>query len=265
MSSSFFQITKSTLADIPQIHIREQQYMEQKIPVIILQHGLFGTKERNILMGLELAKEGFFVILPEASMHGERYSESLIQLLREHPINSIMNVLLETKDDIIRLLDELKDLIDIQISKVGITGVSMGGLLTYMVGMADPRIQAMAPIIGSSRYLDIFRYSSINRELGIPESVIQTITIPTSIHEALESLDPVYHPEKLLLRPLLHQFGEQDTIIPVNLCLQTADAIQEAYRDAPERFQSIGHPNVGHELTPNMVKRTVEFFKKIFY
>ena len=60
--------------------------------------------------------------------------------------------LLDNVWDVLRLLDYLGTRGDADVARVGVTGVSLGGMHAWLAAAADPRIAVAAPMIGVQNF-----------------------------------------------------------------------------------------------------------------
>lgn len=60
--------------------------------------------------------------------------------------------LLDNVWDVLRLLDYLASREDADLARVGVTGVSLGGMHAWLAAAADPRIAVAAPMIGVQNF-----------------------------------------------------------------------------------------------------------------
>src|SRR6185312_12674499 len=140
--------------------------MKDKLPVIIVLHGTGGSKERMIGWLNEFAKLGLEAIAIDARYHGGRSlsmkgSASYVAAItrawqtkpgqaHEHPFYY------DTVWDLWRLVDLLR------VSKdrraIGMMGVSMGGIETWLAASVDDRVKVAAPLIA----VQSFRWSLEN-------------------------------------------------------------------------------------------------------
>jgi dienelactone hydrolase len=132
-----------------------------KYPTVIVQHFLGGTKDHIALIPLlnALATKGFTVAAMDGRYRGDRQngtslSAAMLESLRTgkgHPF------LIDTAYDITRLLDYLQTRPDVDASRIGMTGLSEGGVLTWMSAVIDDRIKVAAPIIGVTCFADTLK------------------------------------------------------------------------------------------------------------
>jgi dienelactone hydrolase len=129
-----------------------------KQPVMIVLHGTGGTKEGVRSWLEEFASQGVIGIAIDARYHGERknagkgssaYVEAITRAWKtpkgepmEHPFYY------DTVWDLWRLLDVLEARDDIDPKRIGMMGISMGGIQTWLAASVDDRVAVAAPLIG---------------------------------------------------------------------------------------------------------------------
>jgi dienelactone hydrolase len=129
-------------------------------PAVILLHGTNQSKETMRPRLDQLADRGFVAVGMDAEYHGGRatpvdttagnaYQRAMRQAYRTgqgHPY------LYDTAWEATRLVDYLSTRVDIDPKRIGLIGSSKGGTEAYLAAAADPRIAAVAPLIGVQSY-----------------------------------------------------------------------------------------------------------------
>jgi dienelactone hydrolase len=131
-------------------------------PCVIQIHGLTSSKEswwdENGSMNQltrQLLEAGFAVLSLDAEYHGERVAkndyESPTGLLDKGWFVSMRDMMIQTTIEYRRAIDYLESRSDIDTSKIGIIGYSMGGIMIFHLSAVDPRVKvsvaAVTPII----------------------------------------------------------------------------------------------------------------------
>lgn len=125
-------------------------------PVIIALHGTGGTKDGGQVaeLALKAAQAGFIGVAIDGRFHGERtkagsgnaeYNAAMTQAFKTgqgHPFY------FDTTWDVMRLIDYLVTRNDVDAARIGLTGISKGGIETYLTTAADPRVAVAVPYIG---------------------------------------------------------------------------------------------------------------------
>ncbi len=123
-------------------------------PVVIALHGTGGNKGNFAGLLANLARKGFVAVAIDGRYHGERtksgggdqeYQDAILRAWngsKEHPF------FYDTVWDVMRLVDYLETRDDVDASRIGLMGISKGGIETYLAAAADPRIAVAVPFIG---------------------------------------------------------------------------------------------------------------------
>jgi dienelactone hydrolase len=129
---------------------------EGKYPTVIVQHFLGGSKDHVGLAVLysTLANRGFLVAAIDGRYRGERQNgmsldAAMVQALRTGKGRPF---LLDTAYDLTRLVEYLQSRPDVDAERIGMTGISEGGILTWMTAAVDDRIKVAVPIIGVTHF-----------------------------------------------------------------------------------------------------------------
>jgi dienelactone hydrolase len=139
-----------------------------KLPVMIVLHGTGGNKDGMISWLEDFAKLGIMGVAIDARYHGGRsggekgsvaYVAAITRTWKtppgkphEHPFYY------DTCWDLWRLIDVLDNRPDVDARRIGMMGVSMGGIETWLSASVDDRVVVAAPLIG----VQSFRWSLEN-------------------------------------------------------------------------------------------------------
>ncbi|MEO5959688.1 MAG: alpha/beta fold hydrolase, partial [Opitutaceae bacterium] len=133
-------------------------------PAVIVLHGTGGNKEGQVPFMTELARDGFVAVAIDGRYHGARSktgkgsTEYVDALLRTFRTGKELPFFFDTAWDTMRLVDYLETRDDIDPRRIGLIGFSKGGIETYLVAAADPRIAAAVPCIA----VESFRWAVEN-------------------------------------------------------------------------------------------------------
>jgi len=249
---------------VPLLTVKKIEFENKALPAVILVHGLNSSKERNLAFAMHLANNGFLVILPDAYNHGDRGTSTFLRDLLTNTAKTIVDVIINTVEDIIRVVDYLcgeRD--DADCEKIGMTGISLGAMITFTTGINEKRIKVLVPIIASGDLTTVASESSLTNEIfNINKIDKEEILGPLVFKNIIAQIDPVISPHAFFPRPLLMINGEKDTVFPINAVQRTIQAFKKAYSQSPEMFKYIIVPDAGHEVTVDMVYAATDFFKK---
>ena len=253
-------------------------------PAVIALHGTGGKKEDEIAFMSDLARAGFVAVAIDGRYHGSRtktgkgsteYVDAILRTFRggkEHPF------FYDTVWDVLRLIDYLETRDDIDPKRIGLFGVSKGGIEAYLAAAVDPRIAVAVPCIA----VESFRWATENNSWQSRIGTVQTafdaaakdsgIAQPDGefVHTFYSRVAPGLDREfdgptmvpLIAPRALLAINGELDPRTPkggLDLC---ANAARAAYRaaGAEEKFSLRIQPNTAHKVLPESLVLAREWF-----
>ena len=247
-------------------------------PVVITLHGTGGSKGNMLALCRKLADRGFIAVAIDGRYHGERksgkgqsdYNAAIVRAFHgsgEHPFYY------DTVWDVMRLVDYLAMRDDVDANRIGLIGISKGGIETYLAAAADSRIA-----------VESFRWALDNNDwqgrIGTIQNAFDTIakengiTKPDSafVQKFYDRVVPgIYSkfdgPEMLALiapRPLLVINSDSDIHTPlpsVQECIAAAKKIYAA-DNATNNFAVIIQKNTGHQVKPESERAAIGWFVK---
>jgi dienelactone hydrolase len=264
----------------------KRQGLPPKQPAVIVLHGTGGSKEGMRTRLEELAMHGFVAVAIDGRYHGARasrtpgglppYQEAILRAYRaqrERPF------LYDTVWDVMRLIDYLETRDDVDAARIGLMGISKGGMETYLAAAIDPRVAVSVPLIG----VQSFRWAL---DHGAWDS--RAWTLREAIDAAAkESGDPVgvafmrkfYDrvvpgiygefdgPAMLPLiapRPLLVINGDSDPRTPmggVRVCMAAAEQAYASH-GAADRLVLHLQRDAGHQVTAEADRLALAWFQR---
>lgn len=276
-----------TVERVPLLVVRPDK-AEEKQPTVLVLHGTGGSKEAMRPWLNDLAGRGFVAVALDARYQGERagrakgadaYVAAITRAWRtpegqpqEHPFYY------DTCWDIWRTLDYLESRGDVDPKRIGMIGVSMGGIETWLARAVDERCAVAVPAIG----VQSFRWSLDNgqwqgrartikgahdaaaKDLGEPE-------VNAKVCRALWDkvipgmLGPFDCPSMLRLfagRPLLILNGELDPNCPLEGAKRAFSAAEAAFKEAgaSDKLKIDVAEGVGHAVTPAQRREALDWF-----
>jgi len=255
-------------------------------PVVVALHGTGGSKANMLSLCRKLATNGFVAVAIDGRYHGERtksgkgadeYYEAITRTWREgreHPFYY------DTVWDVMRLLDYLKTRRDVDAKRIGLIGISKGGIETYLAAAADKRIAVAVPVIG----VQSFRWALKNdqwqgRIKTIQNAFDAAVTDAGVTNVAREFVRTFYDrvvpgiygefdgPAMLPMiapRPLLVINSDSDPNTPLPGVKESATAAEKAYRKAgsEDRFAFRIQENTAHRVLPESERAAIEWLVK---
>lgn len=138
---------------------------------------------------------------------------------------------------------------DVDASRIGAFGISMGCVLSYWLAAMDERIAAVA-------HLCCFADFRTMIDLGAHDGHGIYLTVPGLLAEADGgSIAALVAP-----RPQLVCIGEADRLTPPEAVARAWGELAPAYAATPELLQLVSEPGIGHTETPAMRAAMLAFF-----
>lgn len=255
-------------------------------PVIIALHGTGGTKDNAEITGIVLkaARAGFIGVAIDGRFHGERtaeghgakaYNEAIARAFETgegHPFYY------DTTYDVMRLVDYLVTRKDVDAARIGLTGISKGGIETWLTTAADPRIAAAVAYIG----VQSFKWALENGQWKARIATIQDgfDAAAAKAGKPAGSVDFVREfyarvvpgidgrfdgPAMLPLiapRPLLVVNGDSDANTPIAGVRLAVNAARPAYSaaHADDDLRLVIEENTPHRVNPEQIDAGIAWF-----
>lgn len=201
---------------------------------VLLYHGFGGSRERVGYYAAALASAGFLAVSVDAVGHGERrladfdviFSDERWDREFEATETDFLRLIDETAAEVPSVIDDLAARGLAAPGRIGIGGRSLGGNVCYAAVLADPRIVAAAPVVGSPEW-----------------------TLPCA-HS------PHHHADRFFPAAVLTQAAELDEHCPPGPIRAFHARLAPYYRREPDRVGYVEYRDVGHFLTPQLNDET---------
>jgi len=223
------------------------QKQEGKMPLVISQHGGWGTPEQTADlhtpnnykgMSLRLAREGCVVFAPqlllwleEEEMEGRvAYGLKHHRVQREHELRQLGGSIVELEVyAIMCAIDCLSALPQVDHTRIGMIGISYGGFYTQMTAALDTRIKAaVTNAFFNERYCYCWHdFSWFGSAFQMLDAEICGLIAP---------------------RPLCIHVGENDKVFDYTGAVRELERLKPYFANAPENLRFI-LSDVNHTLT----------------
>lgn len=264
----------------------------KKFPVVICLHGTGGSKDADEMKKLlyRFSQSGFMAISIDGRYHGERvnattgqknYVEAITEAWQnkdssrqEHPF------FFDTVYDLWRLVDYLFSRPDVDSNRIGMMGISKGGIETWMAASVDTRIKVAVPVIAAQSFrwsLDNNRWQGRARTIwgahvqaakDLGDTAVNRENVKALWDKLLPGITGEFDcPSMIRLfapRPLLILSTENDQNCPLPGAKLAFDAATNIYRaeNALDKLKMDVEPNEPHRYTAKHMEMTIEWFKK---
>lgn len=268
---------------LPMLILSLTECKSKKRPAIVFLHSTNKCKEWLRPLLEAYASRGYIAIAIDSRYHGERaktmttYRDALVQSWKN---GDTMPFIFDTVWDLIKLADYLTQREDIDHSRIGITGESLGGMHAWFAAAADTRYSVVVPIIGVQGFrwaIDTDKWQArvdsikavfveASFDLGknsIDKEVVEKVW--DRIAPGLTSdFDSPHTVPAIAPRPLLILNGADDPRCPLDGLNNAVSKAHEAYEEnkCPQNFEVFFQPGIGHQMTPLMVKKASDWFDR---
>ncbi len=228
-------------------------------PAVICLHILGGGFELVQLVSSSLAARGIPAVWFKLPYYGERRPQGLKEDPRHDPARFV-EALTQGLLDVRRTVDVLAARPEVDPGRIGVTGISLGGMLAGTAAGADPRIHRAALILAGGDVLEIIYHARESRRTAELLRALPPVR-RREVEETLRSVDPLTHAGALRDRArdgrVLMINAGSDEVIPRSATDKLAAALGIA--DDVVWLDGLGHYTAMAAL-PQALGRTVAFF-----
>ncbi|KKB09962.1 alpha/beta hydrolase family protein [Devosia chinhatensis] len=199
-------------------------------------------------LGPVFARAGYVTLCIDMPVFGERATatESAVAKALLWQGKSLFGAMLS---DHAAALTYLAGRPDVDATRIGAFGLSMGCVLSYWLAALDERIAAVA-------HLCCFADFRTMIALGAHDGHGIYLTVPGLLREA----DGGTIAGLVAPRPQLICVGEEDALSPMPAVERALTELRPAYRGAEDRLDVLSEAGVGHQETPRMREAVLAFF-----
>ncbi len=267
-----FRFDNGAGAVVPGVLLLPKKAATGKVPAILYNHWhggeyhkgkleLFETNHTPVEPGPVLARLGYAVLAIDAPCFGERngqgpdgekggageLSASKFELWAGRTFWGML-----LRDDLMAL-DYLASRPEVDATRIGATGISMGATRTWWLMALDERIKAGVAVACLTRYQNLISAGGLKYH-----------GIYYYVPGLLEQFDTEAVVACAAPRPLLCLNGDRDEGSPVEGIREIERRVKPAWAvaGAPGAFRSDVFPGVGHSYTPEMWRRMLAWFEE---
>ncbi len=276
-----------TIERVPVLIVRPKESGKRR-PAVIALHGTGGSKDGMRGLLEELAKRGIIGMAIDARFHGDRaggekgsaaYVAAITRAWKTKPGEPMTYPFYyDTCWDLWRTLDYLETRDDVDPKKIGMIGISMGGIETWLAGAIDDRVAVAVPAISVQSFKwslehDAWQGRANTIKAASDQAAKDTGEERVNARVCLKLwnkvipgiLGPFDCPSMIRLfagRPLLILNGQKDLNCPITGARVAFAEAEAAYKDAgaSDRLKIMVAPGVGHSVTPAQHDAALDWF-----
>jgi dienelactone hydrolase len=230
----------------------------KSMPVVIFMHGMGGSKEGDAERMRELARKGLFVVAIDAHLHGERKVPGIVpgsgRLGTDYAVWFHQSSVAHTARDVSRIIDSLSARSDVDLSRIGVAGISMGSSTCMVLAWREPRISVIAGLIGAVDF-----WSDMTKTPPGKEQDAKRKALSPRVRELVGSLDPNVRKKAIAPKALFLANGELDDGIAIETVRKFVKELRPSYEKHPERLKLLEVAKTGHTVTNRMWTEGIEW------
>lgn len=225
------------------------------MPVVIFLHGMGGNKDQYASRMQEWARKGLFVVVTDAHLHGERKipgipppTKNLGALGTDTSIWFHQSAVSHTARDVSKIIDALSARSDVDLSRIGVAGISMGSSTCMVLAWKEPRISVVVGMIGAVDF-----WWDMTKTAPGPEQDAKRDALSLRVRQLVNSIDANLHSRKRAIAPkaLFLANGHKDEI-PIEQIQKFVQELQPSYEAHRDRLMLLEELKTGHTVTERM-------------
>jgi uncharacterized protein len=224
-------------------------------PLILMLHGLSSSKETGLINAYRFAKQGFHIVLFDAYRHGELADEQFQKFDYFQKILETTGIIRETVKYIEILIEYYQTVDNVDSSRIGLIGFSLGGVIIYkyISGDKNPAVKAAVPVVASPMGGTL---RELVKKSPQPDRYFDDAKIAVAEREA-----PIHRLKELKDFPLLMLNGVEDDLFSIEDIRTCYNQLVQNYTDQ-QRIKKIEYQNVGHQVTQEMIDEAILWFQR---
>ncbi len=223
-----------------------------KRPAVIVLHILGADFALSRYMAARLADRGVAALFVKLPYYGERRPtgrERFLSADMERSVSAMRQGVLDVR----RAAAWLADQPEIDRAKVGVTGISLGGIISSLAAAIDPAINRAALLLAGGELHEVLwampegaKYRKLWIDSGRTKDDLKALTTP---------FDPITYAHRLKGKRVMMMAGNVDEVIPPS----SARALWHAAGEPPITWFDCGHYSAAGFLLP-AIRKAVDFF-----
>ncbi|MBD2102764.1 alpha/beta fold hydrolase [Leptolyngbya sp. FACHB-261] len=246
-----------TIGDIPVLQVAAAEQFYQALPTVFIQHDLLGSKDWELRYGYPLAQAGFRAVLIDAPGHGERRlpAVSFDQMM----LHAFWEMVQQTVTDLDTVRFELLQRGLLQADRLGILGISLGGMIGFGALAQLPWVRTLVSLMGTPDWIGFIEWTRQQWALQGEDFPLSEAQVQEQI-QSLHATNPIDQFAQFAGKPILMWHGLADGVVPIEGNRNLWRKLQPAYTEQPDALQLVEMPGQGHSTTSACLDLSLSWF-----
>ncbi|MGF3072481.1 serine aminopeptidase domain-containing protein [Facklamia sp. P12945] len=216
---SDFVIEDGPFGPLPGRTLSPSEQVNQPLPLVFFYHGWTNSAGEHLHYGMEIARQGFRVVMPDAYLHGKRGDRKSLEL------QGFLMALRANIEEFPLLFDHFKS--TTKDNFVAVSGMSMGAMTTLLLLSRHPFLSAAVSLMGSAHISKLIDQNIINNQSSSNQSLTNNQLLKETHKEfaIIYQSDLSKQAEKIANRPLYIWHGENDPLVPYQDTVEFVESI----------------------------------------
>ncbi|MCR8968776.1 serine aminopeptidase domain-containing protein [Facklamia sp. 7083-14-GEN3] len=249
---SDFVIEDGPFGPIPGRILCPSDKVDQTLPLVFFYHGWTNSAGEHLHFGMEIARQGFRVIMPDAFLHGKRGDKLSLES------QGFLLALRANIEEFPLLIDYFKP--TIEGGFVAVSGMSMGAITTLLLLSRHPFISAAVSLMGSAYISKMIDRNVLNNQQLSNQNLTNNQLLEQVQKEfaIIYQLDLSKQAEKIANRPLYIWHGENDPLVPFR---DTVDFVESIANQPFSQNTYFNHEPSYHQVPFKEIVKMANFLK----
>ena len=147
----------------------------------------------------------------------------------------------------IPIIDAISARGDVDRSRIGVVGISMGSSTCMVLAWREPRISVVVGLIGAVDF-----WYDVTKTPPGPEQDAKRKALSPRVRQLVASLNPQERKKAMAPKALFLANGARDKGIDIQSIKAFVKELRPSYAHCPERLSFLEEPEAGHSVTDRM-------------
>ncbi|MEW4567097.1 alpha/beta hydrolase [Tautonia sp. JC769] len=226
-----------------------------KRPAVVVLHILGADFALSRYLAARLAEEGVAALFVKLPYYGERRPANLNVRFLSSDLERSVIAMRQGVCDVRRAARWLGERVEVDRSRIGVTGISLGGIVSSLAAGVDPRIGHAAILLGGGGLAEILWEMPEAEARNSRTAWIESGRTKEDLARLIRPFDPLTYAPGLRDKRVLMIAGRADEVIPPSATTR----LWEAAGRPPIRWLDCGHYSAAGYLLP-VFRDVVAFF-----